>query len=168
MLDCKNLQIGTNKIALSLKENGSVVRTVANTVQGEWGWFFDFIGVDLEDALEEEVSVTEKTAVYTMTVDVKESCIWEARRTFDIPEGLGSVKMHHNPDDELIAKIEEEEEEPEPSMILADGQKVSVASQTTDFEDFVSTNTYLLQKIDEDLTVEKIPDPSWYETETAF
>ena len=40
--------MGTNTIAMSLTENGSAITTIGTAVEEEYGWFFEFLGIDSE------------------------------------------------------------------------------------------------------------------------
>ena len=77
-------------------------------------------------------------------MNVTDTCDWQAGQVFTVPDGIGIFTLHHNADDILIAKIEEEEAEPVPSLILANGQTVTLSEIKTDFESFVSQNNQFL------------------------
>jgi len=101
-----------------------------------------------------------------LTVQVTETCEWTPNTAPNLDASFGNLTVSHNPDDDIILKIDEEEADPVPSLILSDGQAISLSNQQTDFEEFVSQNKLLHTKIDANLTVDITGD--WYNANKSF
>ena len=76
--------------------------TTAEVLKNIGGWTFDFFSSDDSDS--------QKTATYSLLLDVTEDCTWERNKVIDIPEEKGFFELIQNPDDIIIAAIEKEKE----------------------------------------------------------
>jgi len=143
-----------------LKEDSSTLINKGSVLKSVAGWAFDFF----EDAVE-TVTGANDPAKYNLVIDVEEKCTSVVATTFGAA-WIDTMLKFRTSDTEIIQrKIDEEEFDPAPLLILADGSAVTLTSQSVDYKVFKSEASFIDKKLaGDDFADSKV----WFESKLSL